>query len=616
MESAHLPTNPGSNSATTKHPVRRLPRRAVLPNPSVRNRRGQSAGVQHTSQAIPDSLLEAVRERAEITDLFPPAELRRRGSEFLTLCPWHQDSNASLTVSPRTNRVHCFVCNRGADPIGWLQDRQGLSFREAVEELARRYAIPVPEQDPEAEARAEAERRERQRLLDWRSQQEDQFHQALKADLPASGPAARYLQERCISADTATAWRLGLNAQRLMLPIRDGQGRCCGFSGRSLNGEEPKYRNSSGDLLFQKSQLLFGLDRAADAIRRSGEALLVEGPLDVIQLHQAGFDHTVAALGTAITIEQLQRLMRSGCRRLWLAYDGDKAGIQATSRLISLARQLLLKGDLDLLVVPLPAGEDPDSLLRGQGADSLRACLTGGQHWLTWELDRLLAGLQRNPEDLSVMQHCERQGAELLAQLPKGTLRIKAEQRLQQALGVIPQATPRHPPGGAAVRQAQRGQCEQGLPPAAPEQPTHQQSDAEQDSVEQGPLQSNALVPHAERRALRLFLCNPGLREVLSVLELSDPLHREAMGCLWCLEQRLLGKESGGNRRSGGNASRAQADGLRAAVIAAMPSMDPPLAQLLRLLVHCGQPVREKLAAQPEAEMMWILDVLEPVGKG
>jgi hypothetical protein len=101
---------------------------------------------------------------------------------------------------------------------------------------------------------------------------------------------------------------------------------------------------------------------------------------------------------------------------------------------------------------------------------------------------------------------------------------------------------------------------------------------------------------------------------VLSVLELSDPLHREAMGCLWCLEQRVAGTEGGGNRCSGGNASAAREDGLREAVIAAMPSMDPPLAQLLSTLVHCGQPVREKLATQPEAEMMWILDVLEPVG--
>ncbi|WP_411875642.1 CHC2 zinc finger domain-containing protein, partial [Vulcanococcus limneticus] len=310
----------------------------------MRTRSRHAAGSSRANQGIPDALLEAVRERARITDLFPQADLQRRGAEFLTLCPWHQDSNASLTVSPRTNRVHCFVCNRGADPIGWLQDRQGLSFREGVEELARRYAIPLPEQDPEAAAKAEAEHKERQRLRQWRSRQEEEFHQALISDLGASGTAASYLEQRGISPETAISWRLGLNGSRLMLPIRDAMGRCCGFSGRSLNGEEPKYRNSSGDLLFQKSQLLFGLDKATEAIRRSGEALLVEGPLDVIQLHQAGLDNAVAALGTAVTLEQLQRLQRTGTKRLWLAYDGDSAGANATARLIGIARPLLLRG--------------------------------------------------------------------------------------------------------------------------------------------------------------------------------------------------------------------------------------------------------------------------------
>jgi hypothetical protein len=116
---------------------------------------------------------------------------------------------------------------------------------------------------------------------------------------------------------------------------------------------------------------------------------------------------------------------------------------------------------------------------------------------------------------------------------------------------------------------------------------------------------------------LRLFLCNPGLREVLSVLELADPLHREAMGWLWCLQQRLAGRDSAATV-AGSNPSRSgeqgfQGDGLRASVIAAMPSMDPPLAQLLSPLLHCGEPVRVKLAAHPEPELMCILDVLEPV---
>ncbi len=612
MASAHVPTQSpaGSPSPRAASPV--TPR--APQHPAVRTRPRHAAGSSRANQGIPDALLETVRERARITDLFPQADLRRRGSEFLTLCPWHQDSNASLTVSPRTNRVHCFVCNKGADPIGWLQDRHGLSFREAVEELARRYAIPLPEQDPEAAARAEAEHQDRQRLRQWRSRQEEEFHQALVSDLGAAGTAARYLEQRGISPETAIAWRLGLNASRLMLPIRDGQGRCCGFSGRSLNGEEPKYRNSSGDLLFQKSQLLFGLDRASDAIRRGGEALLVEGPLDVIQLHQAGLDNAVAALGTAVTIEQLQRLQRSGTRRLWLAYDGDSAGTNATARLIGIARPLLLRGEMDLLVVPVPPSEDPDSLLRSQGVSGLRACLAQGRHWLHWELDRLLAELQHDPDDLSVLQRCERQGAELLAQLPPGALRRKAEQRLREALGGLPLAAHRSSQGGGALRVTQGGAAERKSKSVNIEVNTFQNDTGE---AEEQP-QNDASVQQAERRALRLFLCNPGLREVLSVLELADPLHREAMGWLWCLQQRLAGRDSaatvaGSNPTCSGK-QVIQGDGLRAAVIAAMPSMDPPLAQLLSPLLHCGEPVRVKLAAHPEPELMCILDVLEPVG--
>ncbi len=580
----------------------------------MRTRPRHAAGSSRSNQGIPDALLETVRERARITDLFPQADLRRCGSEFLTLCPWHQDSNASLTVSPRTNRVHCFVCNKGADPIGWLQDRQGLSFREAVDELARRYAIPLPEQDPDAAAKAEAERQERQRLRQWRSHQEEEFHQALVSDLEAAGTAASYLEQRGISPETAITWRLGLNASRLMLPIRDAMGRSCGFSGRSLNGEEPKYRNSSGDLLFQKSQLLFGLDRATDAIRRSGEALLVEGPLDVIQLHQAGLDNAVAALGTAVTIEQLQRLQRSGTRRLWLAYDGDKAGANATARLIGIARPLLLRGDLNLLVVPVPPGEDPDSLLRSQGVSGLRACLAQGRHWLHWELDRLLAELQHDPDDLSALQRCERQGAELLAQLPPGALRRKAEQRLQEALGVLPIAAHHNGQSGRGLRVTKGGAAERKATATAIEDIIPRKDQGEGDKQ----AQSDASVQQAERRALRLFLCNPGLREVLSVIELADPLHREAMGWLWCLQQRLAGRDSSA-AIAGSNPSRSgelpiQGDGLREAVIAAMPSMDPPLAQLLSPLLHCGEPVRVKLVAHPEPELMCILDVLEPVG--
>ena len=479
-------------------------------------------------------------------------------------------------------------------------------------ELARRTGVSVAADDPEAQRRFEDEWKQRRQLQAQRSEQRDQFHQALLQEIEQGGVGADYLQSRGITCDTARTWQLGVAGGRLVIPLHDPSGLPIAFCGRATGEQQPKYRNSSCDLLFQRNGLVFGLDQAKEAIRQGGSALLVEGPLDVIQLHQAGLDNAVAALGTAVTLEQLQRLQRIGTRRLWLAYDGDSAGANATARLIGIAHPLLLRGDLDLLVVPVPPGEDPDSLLRSQGVSGLRACLAQGRHWLQWELDRLLADLQHDPDDLSVLQRCERQGSELLAQLPPGALRRKAEQRLREALGVLPTVAHRASQGGGGLRVTQGGEAQRKA--KAIEAITPQRDHREGDEQ----AQSDASVHQAERRALRLFLCNPGLREVLSVLELADPLHREAMGWLWCLQQRLTGRESTATVADS-NPIRSveqaiQGDGLRAAVIAAMPSMDPPLAQLLSPLLHCGEPVRVKLAAHPEPELMCILDVLEPVG--
>ena len=143
------------------------------------------------SEPLSDALIASVRDRSRITDLFPPGALHRLGREFVTTCPWHQDHHPSLTVSPARNFVFCFVCNRGEDPIGWLQDREGLSFRDAVTSLARRYAIPLPSDDPLVAARLQAEETERQRLLSWRAELQQRFHSTLLADLRRQGPAAQ-----------------------------------------------------------------------------------------------------------------------------------------------------------------------------------------------------------------------------------------------------------------------------------------------------------------------------------------------------------------------------------------------------------------------------------------
>jgi DNA primase len=514
-----------------------------------------------------------------ITDLFPAGELKPRGSEFLTLCPWHADTNASLTVSPRTNRVHCFVCHRGADAIGWLQDRQGLTFSEAVRELASRHGLTLPEQDPQAAAQAEALQRERQRLLAWRDRQQCTFHQALLDDLKRMGPGAIALAQRGLTAETAKSWGLGLNGGRLMLPLRDPLGRCVAFSGRSLTGEEPKYRNSANDALFHKAELLFALDRAAPAIRRGGEALLVEGPLDAIALHQAGLDHAVASLGTAFSLEQAQRLVRCGAKRLWVAYDGDRAGQQAAGRVVATCRALAIGGQLDLLVVSLPEGEDPDSLLRQRGPEALQECLNSASHWLEWELDRLLEGLNHEPGDLSLLQQAERAGLDYLALLPKGVLRHRAEQRLRGALDGFCAASP---PGAMA-------------PPLAQEL-----------DDPKAPSQEEAILM-AERRALRLFLHNPELREVLAVLALSNPLHREAMGCLLLLDQRLRAVDGSTDRTPGAP----EEDGLMGVLLDSLPLLDPPVAALLAPMARCSDLLRKRLKEQAGEELKAVLDILE-----
>ncbi|MFN9658817.1 MAG: DNA primase [Cyanobacteriota bacterium] len=593
--SSHSPSNPSFNATTStgsnpsSPPSANSPSRPVSPH-------------HRRPRPCPDHVIAAVREKARIAELFPVSALQRSGRAFLTTYPCHTDRRPSLTVNPQTNRVHCFVCDKGTDAIGWLQDRQGLTFSEAVQELAERYGIPIPEEDPEAAARAEAEHKERQRLLAWRERQQREFHQALLDDLNQLGPAAIALRQRGLSEETAITWGLGLNGTRLMLPIADSQGRVRAFSGRTLTGEEPKYRNSANDALFRKQELLFGLHHAAEAIRRGGEALLVEGPLDVIQLHQAGFPTAVASMGTSLSPEQRQALLRAGAKRLLIAYDGDTAGHRATGRLIEAHRAHVIAGQLELAVVALPAGSDPDALIRSHGSEALRRHLQAASHWLHWELDQLLAPLQADPENLSVVQHAEQEAKRLLALLPQGALRQRAEQRLKESLGVV--APVAHAPKG---RGGEAGQLKGGKAWApcgasAAERPAGVGSRGAGLEERRGTSAENTAIERAEFRALRLFLSSPVCRDPLAVLVISNDLFRRAQQCLVEAHRRL-------NQP----VRSAQEDPLPRAILAICPQLEPHLAALLQRMCTMDAGAREALFQAPEGEMMAILDVLEPV---
>jgi len=367
-----------------------------------------------------------------------------------------------------------------------------------VLELARRTGVSVAEGDPEAQQRFEQEWRERRQLMAQRTEQRQSFHQALLQQMEQGGEGADYLKGRGISADTAIAWRLGIAGSRLTIPLNDASGQTVGFCGRAIGGQEPKYHNSTGDLLFQRNGLVFGLDQAAEAIRKEGVALLVEGPLVVIQLHQAGFTHAVACLGTSVSELQLQLLMRQGMKHLLIAFDGDRAGQAGTERLIEQLQPQLVAGGLSASVVQLPEGQDADGLIRNQGPTALEGLIASARHWLEWRLERLLAPLliTVGSPALETLQAVELKGHALIEQLPDGVLRRSAEQRLEQAL--------QGKTGTPAERQL--------ITAAHVFEP--------RDATAQA---------RAERRALRLFIHAPECRELLQCLALQDPASRLAM---------------------------------------------------------------------------------------
>jgi len=418
--------------------------------------------------------IEAVKERADIVDVVGEhVVLRKRGREFVGLCPFHEDSSPSMTVSPAKQFYYCFACGAGGNAIKFLMELQRTSFSDVVLDLARRYQLPVETLD------APQQERLRQQLS-----RRDQLHRVLalaagwfRDQLLQSGGAAAmaYLREqRRLSPATIESFGLGyapdrwdgllhhlqqvegLAAEllveaglvvarkggngfydrfrnRLIVPIRDRQGRVIGFGGRSLDGSEPKYLNSPETEVFEKGKHLFGLDRAADAIRRADHAVVVEGYFDVIALHAAGISQSVAALGTALSRHQVTQLCRCcDSRRLILNFDSDRAGVRAAQRAIGEVEQLALQNQLELRVVHLPAGKDPDEFLRDHGPGDYRALLDQSPLWLDWQIEQVL-----EDRDLSRSDQFQQAVSELVAllgKLPQSAVRSRYLQQVAERL--------------------------------------------------------------------------------------------------------------------------------------------------------------------------------------
>ena len=417
--------------------------------------------------------------------------------------------------------------------------------------------------DPEAQARFEQEWRERSQLMAQRTEQRAQFHQALLQQLDQGGEGASYLKSRGISLETVRTWQLGIAGGRLTIPLNDDSGQAVSFCGRAMGNQEPKYRNSTGDLLFQRNGLVFGLDQAAAAIRKDGAALLVEGPLDVIQLHQAGFTNAVAYLGTSVSALQLQLLRRQGMKHLLTALDGDSAGQAATERLIEQLQPQLVTGGLSASVVQLPEGQDADGLLRAQGAATVEGLIASSRHWLEWRLDRLLAHLAADTASpsLQILQAMEQASQALVEQLPDGVLRRSAEQRLTVAL----QGINSHQESIAAA-----------IPPTA--------------LVDQTlPTARQRL----ERRVVQLAIHTPKCLFMLTSLPLRDGACRAAFD--WVQNMAMT----------------VPPDQLPAALLRLVPQIGGATGAVIAQAVAPGAAIIRVLHSQPEAEFEALADALD-----
>ena len=350
---------------------------------------------------IPDDVIEQVRDAADIVGIIGEhVELRRTGSDFRAPCPFHGGTHRNFAVIPRKGMFYCFVCHAGGDVFTFLMKKLGMDYPTAVREVARRVGITIPERGPTGPDPREPLYEAVATAAEW-------FARQLRES--AEGQVARdYLASRELDRDATLPLGLGYAPKtrafadamkglglrdevlleagllakredgsvvprfrgRLLFPIHDLRSRVVAFGGRILGEGEPKYLNSPDTPIFHKGKLLYNLHVARHAMRKAERAILVEGYFDVLRVALAGIEEVAAPLGTGLTPEQAQ-LVKRHAPHVILLYDSDDAGLRATFR----AGDELLRERLRVSVATLPPGEDPDTLVRAQGAAGLEALL-------------------------------------------------------------------------------------------------------------------------------------------------------------------------------------------------------------------------------------------------
>jgi DNA primase len=493
---------------------------------------------------IPEQVIAEIRERTDIVQVIGQhVQLKRSGVNHIGLCPFHDEKTPSFNVNSQRQFFHCFGCHESGDVIKFLMKVEGRRFLEVVEDLAARAGIEIPRQtvSPTQAREVERQRSERQLGIDLNRKIADLYRSLLLGDRggpareylqrrgvgdaiaetfqlgyapPTGAPVARLLEREKVSMDVAE--RLGLVLRRagggaggfhdrfwnrLIFPVIGAGGEVLGFGGRLLgDGDGPKYINTPETPLYHKGEVLFGLAAAAAPMRKKDQALVVEGNIDVIQLHQHGFDHAVAPMGTALTARQVQ-LLRRFAGKVIAVFDGDAAGQAAALKAV----RTFVDGGLSAKIASLPAGHDPDSFLREKGAEAMGNLLAVALP----AVDFLIETLQRSLEDtIPDKARLLEEVAPVVAQLPRVDRDLYAH-RLALALrvdaGVVQRAIKGSLPTVEALRHA-------GTDRSAPPAPLP--------SAELYVLgilfEHSHLFPRAEAAGLSSLLTNGGLRATYS----------------------------------------------------------------------------------------------------
>lgn len=502
---------------------------------------------------IPQDVIEHVRERVDITDVVSSyVTLTKAGQNLKGLCPFHAEKTPSFSVSPSRQIFHCFGCGVGGNVFTFLMKLEGVSFPDAVRELGRKAGVDIPTSRQPGVAQAASTR---DRVHQVNAAAAEWFEHNLR-DAVLGAAVRRYLSERGISGETVETFRLGLAVAgwdgllrhlgplgyspedlaaaglavpkdsgivkagraagyydrfrgRLMFPICDLSGKVVGFGGRVFDDGTPKYLNSSDTPTFSKGRILYALHRARDPASRAKTLILVEGYFDAIALHQAGLPHVAATMGTALTAEHVQ-MIRRFVSQVLLVFDPDAAGVSAALR----AMELFTNSGLDIRVVSLPGGDDPDTFVRRRGTDAFRSLQVAAPTLLEFAVEDCLKGASSGG-----VQDRVRSVDAVLRTLHKTANRVEREEcirRVADRLGVseplLIERFKELTPGLAAGRRVPR----RGVPGDAAVQPPRLKL-----SAEEGDLVYLLLHGHLGPREIELvnpqWLPTPACRRVVEL---------------------------------------------------------------------------------------------------